>query len=132
MEEKYCFAVPQKAFIVNKGKFLILKRSESAPVYPNYWDLPGGKLEHGEEPKEGLEREVREETTLKVSVGKIIFSYLEINIQHAYVVIFECNLINGEINLSKEHSKYKWVDAVEAKKLLLEPFLEKFLLQKKI
>lgn len=132
MEEKYCFAVPQKALIIKDKKFLVLKRGKSAKVYPDYWDLPGGKLEHGEEIKNGLKREVFEETALDIEVGKILFSYLEVNIRHAYIVIFECTLLGGEIKLSKEHSEYKWVTSDEAKKLQLEPFLKEFLSQNQI
>ena len=56
MEEKYLFVVPQKAMIQEGGKFLILKRSPDAHTYPNHWDFPGGRLESGEDIKEGLER----------------------------------------------------------------------------
>src|SRR5207247_8513149 len=46
------------------GKVLLTKRG----IEPRrgYWDLPGGFLEEGEEPLEGLAREFREETGLAV------------------------------------------------------------------
>ena len=130
IDEKFLFKVPQKALIEQNGKFLIIKRSETAKNYPLHWDLPGGKLERGETPEEGLVREVKEETTLDVKVVDPMFSYLETHGVFAYVVVYECELLSGEIKLSSEHSEYKWVTQEELKELLIEPYLVKFFLKK--
>jgi len=130
MEEKYLFCVPQKALIEQNGKYLITKRSEGEKVYPGYWDLPGGKLEHGETPEEGLLREVKEEINLEVKVGEPIFSYLEAIKYACYVVVYECKLISGEIKLSSEHSEYKWASVEEIQKLLIEPYVKKLFEEK--
>jgi len=130
VEEKYLFCVPQKALIEKDGKLLIIKRSENAKVYPGHWDLPGGKLEHGETPKEGLEREVKEETNLEIKIGELIFSYLETKKHASYVVVYACELLSDEIKLSKEHSEYKWATKEEILKLLVEPYLAKLFLEK--
>ena len=124
-EEKYLFSVPQKALIEQNGKILIVKRSEKTKSYPGHWDFPGGKLEHGEEPEEGLVREVKEETSLAIKVGEPLFSYLESKTAFAYIVVYKCNLLGGEIKLSHEHSEYKWVTKSELKELLIEPYLKK-------
>jgi 8-oxo-dGTP diphosphatase len=44
----------------NEGKFLLLREKNGD------WELPGGGLEHGENPKYGLAREISEETGLVV------------------------------------------------------------------
>ncbi len=129
MDEKYNFRVPQKALISKNGKFLLLRRSSTAKIYPDLWDLPGGKLEHGENPIEGLVREVLEETSLKIKVLKPIFAYSELNAAYVYVVIFESNIISGEVKLSIEHSEYKWASKKEALELKLEPYLQKYFSQ---
>lgn len=39
---------PQKAFILSQeGKFMIMRRTQTAPSDPQKWDLPGGAIEIG-------------------------------------------------------------------------------------
>jgi ADP-ribose pyrophosphatase YjhB (NUDIX family) len=42
-----------------------------------YWDLPGGFLEQGEHPAEGLRREVREETGLQIEILEALGFFLD-------------------------------------------------------
>jgi 8-oxo-dGTP pyrophosphatase MutT (NUDIX family) len=49
------------------GALLMQLRDEYAPVSPNQWGLPGGRIEPGESPIEAAHREVFEETGLKVA-----------------------------------------------------------------
>ena len=121
---KYWFKIPQKALIKKNGKFLILKRGLETKHYPGHWDFPGGKLEHGEGPKEGLVREVKEETSLDVKVLSPIFSYLETKNTFAYIVVYNCKLVGGKIKLSFEHTDYKWVSGKELLSLVAEPYLK--------
>ena len=47
------------------GEFLLVRASRSSKV-PGRWFLPGGGIEHGEDPLDGLRREMAEETGLMV------------------------------------------------------------------
>lgn len=56
----YLFRVSLKAVILNEaGEVLVVKEHDR-----NWWDLPGGGLDHGETIKEALARELREEVAL--------------------------------------------------------------------
>ncbi len=128
MEEKYLFVVPQKAMIQEGDKFLILKRSPDAHTYPNHWDFPGGRLESGEDVKEGLEREVFEETGLKVNAKKPVFIFKEILNDHSTVfIVHSCEKISSEVKISHEHTDFKWATKEEILKLKIENFLRAFL-----
>ena len=75
------------------------------------WCLPGGIIEPGESVAEGCEREVFEETGLKVRVVRLTGVYSNLNQltvypdgNKAYVVVlnFEVEQIGGELGLSDE------------------------------
>ncbi|PCI30130.1 NUDIX hydrolase [Candidatus Kaiserbacteria bacterium] len=51
-----------KAIIINEKKEFLLAKEENG-----YWELLGGGLDFGEDPTEGLKREIFEETGLEVT-----------------------------------------------------------------
>jgi 8-oxo-dGTP pyrophosphatase MutT (NUDIX family) len=63
MESKYpntFYRVSVKALVKNdKGEVLVLKENQDT------WSLPGGGLDHGEEPESGLKRELSEELSIQ-------------------------------------------------------------------
>ncbi len=55
------YRISVKAVIKNdEGRILLIKESGYS------WELPGGGLEHGEDPRQGLTREIAEETGFNV------------------------------------------------------------------
>jgi mutator protein MutT len=127
MKQDY-FVVPQKAVIMDGNKYLILKRSKEAVTYPNHWDFPGGRLEKGENTSEALEREVMEETTLKVKAIKPLFTFHEIlNERKLVFIVYLCEKISGEVKLSHEHTEYRWATREEILKLDIENYLRAYL-----
>ena len=68
-------AVPPKrqrvaayALLLRDGQVLLTRMSERTRI-PGRWTLPGGGIDHGEEPRAALVREVHEETGLHVVPG---------------------------------------------------------------
>ena len=60
----------QKAFIVNDGKLLLVKKSANAPIEPNKWEVPGGRINFGESIEDHIKREVKEEVGIDIEVGE--------------------------------------------------------------
>jgi len=99
-------------FIVNDGKFLLVKRADNDDFLPGVWEIPGGKLEIDESCEEGTTREVLEETGLDVEIVSIISNW-EYNHDSGYTrfvqLDFLCEAKNHEVKLSEEHSDYAWI-----------------------
>ena len=66
-----------KAFTIRDGKLLIVKREPKNVQTPGIWEIPGGRLEIGEDPVEGLKREMLEETGLEVEVVQKLAELLD-------------------------------------------------------
>ena len=110
MENKIYTAV--YALIRNdNGKYLFIKRSENDSM-PGVWEVPGGKMDYGEEPLESLKREVFEEVGLKIEPLNPFCVVSHVSpIKQAIRIVYKANLAKKEeVKLSHEHSDYKWSD----------------------
>ena len=114
----------QKAIIKRMGKFLILHRSPKAAFFPSHWDFPGGKLEQGEDPRAGVEREVLEETGLRVTATAIAGAYDMVlrGIPHRFI-LYQTEGSVGDVRLSGEHTTYRCVTRKGILKLKTEPYI---------
>lgn len=107
------------------GRCLLLKRSASSKGNPGKWDLPGGKVDAGENFEEALIREVAEETGLRISVGRVAgTAESELEMTRVIYLIMEGRVESGEVSLSDEHDDYLWVDKQDLPKMdLCDQFL---------
>lgn len=99
-----------KAVIVNNGKILLMKRSGDYGEISNSWDIPGGRTNPGEEPLEGLKREVKEETGMDLKeILRPLDARTVFNDGNKQIVriTFLCKA-NGDVNLSGEHTEFDW------------------------
>jgi 8-oxo-dGTP diphosphatase len=57
--------------LVEHGRVLVTRRKAGTHL-AGTWELPGGKVQVGEDPREALRRELREELGIDVAVGEIV------------------------------------------------------------
>lgn len=109
-----------KSVILNHGlkKVLLIRRS-SDDLGGGLWESAGGKVEEGETLEEGIVREVKEETGLKVALEKLLYASLsEIHGKKVVFIVYLCSTEEEHAALSREHTEYKWVDKDECRALL--------------
>jgi len=99
-----------KAIIYQNGKILLLKDRLGK------WELPGGRLEFGENPQQALKRELQEELNIKANLKECdlvdVWSFVSTLSQkadyHYLIVIYACHFDISKISISQEHTAYKW------------------------
>ena len=105
-----------------KPVFLLLKRSENQ-MYPGIWQYVTGKIEIGEKPHETAIRELQEETGLVHSsmwtVDRVNHFFEAEQNRMNLIPVFGVEVESSIINLSPEHTEYKWCSIDEGVDLLL-------------
>lgn len=116
-----------KAFIVNKDNcLLLLKRRPNDVQKPGIWELPGGRLNAGENPWEGVKREALEETGLEIEplIPFSVRHFTRDDGQIITLIIFLARPLTDEIKLSAEHTEFEWVPIEEAREKINPWFLK--------
>ncbi|KNF09547.1 ADP-ribose pyrophosphatase [Gottschalkia purinilytica] len=128
------FRIVTKALVFKGNEILILKRASKSKFGKDLWDIPGGKLNFGEEPLEGLLREIYEETSLSISPKSIIDVSSGIDNEKGiqYVTItYLCDYVSGEVRLNDENKEFAWANIKNMKDYnkmyYLEQSLDKYL-----
>jgi 8-oxo-dGTP diphosphatase len=101
--------------IVRRGDaILVVKRAIGSSA--GTWYFPGGDLEHGETPDEGVLRELREETGLEVENLRLFRAWHALRDDRLPVIAltYTCDVTAGaEPRLDHEHSEYRWINPRE-------------------
>ncbi len=99
-------------FVVNrKGEFLVVRRAMNDSL-PGIWEMPGGKVEFGEDPKAAVVREVREETGLDIIPIRPLNTGSSVkDNKHSTRIAFMAikSWLDQGVTLSREHTSYKWI-----------------------
>jgi len=109
------------AIILNedKDKILLIKRGGKA--CHGMWSLVSGKVDWGEEIKETVIREVKEETGLDIEVSKYVGKYYDKRGRHPTKTKISlphvCRVIGGEVRAGSDALDAKWFSLEEVKKM---------------
>lgn len=115
-----------KAFIIHKGKVLLLRESNTYQdgTKAGLFDVVGGRVTPGEKFDQSLLREVKEETGLAVKIGKPFFvneSWPVVRGEQWQIIriFFECIADSDTVQLSEDHDTFIWIDPRKYKKVKL-------------
>ncbi|PFI17419.1 (deoxy)nucleoside triphosphate pyrophosphohydrolase [Bacillus cereus] len=109
------------AVILNDNNEVLCALRSPKMSLPNYWEFPGGKINTGEDPRDALVREIKEELDCTITVGKQV----EV-VEHEYeniivhLVTYKACIKSGTPK-ALEHSKLKWVSINNLKELEWAP-----------
>ncbi len=95
--------------IIERDGLVLASQRSAAMSMPLKWEFPGGKIDPGESPEACLRREIHEELSIQVGVGK----NLPVSTYHypAFTISlypFICAIETGEIVLH-EHAAIAWL-----------------------
>ena len=99
------------ALIVKEGRVFATQRGYGP--WKDWWEFPGGKMEPGESREDALRREIAEELSCSIIVGRLLdtveWDYPEF---HLTMHCFSCRLTNNHVTLL-EHEAAKWLAPAE-------------------
>lgn len=95
------------AVVEREGRYMICRRGPGRRL-EGVWEFPGGKLEAGETPEQGLARELREELKIETKVGRILDAQLESEFNEFLILYYLTRITAGEPALT-EHSEIRYV-----------------------
>lgn len=117
MNERPHYSVSVAGVVVNdQDDVLLIQRRDNGR-----WEPPGGVLEFGESIREGLRREVREETGLDVEPSELTGVYR--NMARGIVsLVFRCKVIQGIPTETAESRAIRWVRSEDVPSLAVEAY----------
>ena len=122
--------------LIQEGRILICQRRKGD--WGEYkWEFPGGKVEDGEDPRESLRREFKEELAIEPEIGPLLC-----HLQHRYpdreveLYVFHIPGYTGELR-NRQFESIRWArrdelvhfDFLEADQILIESLARGSLLQ---
>jgi 8-oxo-dGTP diphosphatase len=101
--------------VVSGGRTLLIRRGKEPLL--GRWVIPGGTVELGETLEAALEREMMEETGLKVTPLEVLTVFDRIHregdtVRYHYVIVdYLCRLVSGEARAGSDALEVAWASA---------------------
>lgn len=124
------------AICVRQGRILLTQLSEHTG-WPGLWTLPGGGIDHGEDPKDAVVREVYEETGYALERGPLLEVHSRhfegegpdgsLEDYHAIRLIYAGAITSFDdpqvIDVDGSTSRAAWIDLTDVPKLETAPLI---------
>ena len=103
------------AIVEHGGRILLVLRGK--PPNAGQWAIPGGRLHWGETLQQAAEREILEETGIRIRAGEVIYQFEFIErdedaeVQFHYVILdLAGEYLGGELQHGDDAADARWVD----------------------
>jgi 8-oxo-dGTP diphosphatase len=110
------------AVLVERGRVLLTQRKRGSHL-AGAWEFPGGKVEPGEDPREALVRELREEVGVEATVGDIVeVTFHRYPTKDVLLLFYEARLAEGSAEpQALDVAAVKWSKSEDLRDELFPP-----------
>lgn len=122
--------------VVFRGSSVLLVRRAKPPARGT-WAIPGGKVRLGETLCQAAEREILEETGIRIRAGEPVLAFEVIDRNpdstvrfHYYIVDLEAEYLGGEIRPGDDAADARWINEQDLEMLDVNPRTREFLKQR--
>ena len=113
----YPSSKPTAGALCIDGRRVLLVRRAHEP-FKGFWDIPGGFLDEGEDPRDGLRRELHEETGLKVEPDEFLGVWMDryggdATAEATLNLYWTARVVGGEPAPADDVSELRWFEPDE-------------------
>ena len=112
--------------VVSENRVLLIRRG--GPPLEGEWSIPGGMLELGESLRDGVRRELAEETGLEVKVHDLVEAFDRVTMDadgkwryHFVILDYLCEVVSGVARAATDVVDVAWAREDELAKFSLTP-----------
>jgi len=101
------------AAVVRRGDDYLVCQRPAHKRHGGLWEFPGGKLEEGEDPRRGLERELEEELGVGARAGEHICTVpFSGPLKSFELVVYRTELLSDDFRMT-DHDEVRWLAPAE-------------------
>ena len=116
------------AVVFHENRVLLVKRKNMPAA--GQWAIPGGKVHMGETLAEAAEREIMEETGIRIKAGKPVYVFELIDPIHYVIIDLDAKYLSGSLKPSDDAEDARWVGLNELEGLEITESTLKLLSEK--